>query len=150
MTHPAAAAEIVTSSSSAKLIVSGSSAEQPSPASPNASTPTAVLPSEREAVSTNATARTNGSSRYVRSAGNCRWIDAKSTRPSVTIAQNVVRVRDATAVEAPSSVVMSIWDQLPFIVSHSPYSTANPAYNQKRDGMPRGRPASSEPTARSP
>ena len=52
--------------------------------------------------------------------GNRRWIAANSTRPTVTIAQNVVRAMAATVVEAPSSLVMSSWDQLPFIVSQMP------------------------------
>ena len=51
MTQPAAAADMATSFSSAKLIVSGSSAEQPSPASPKARTPAAALPSPRDAIS---------------------------------------------------------------------------------------------------
>ena len=38
----------------------------------------------------------------------------------MTIAQNAVRASDATVVEAPSSLVMSSCDQLPFIVSQMP------------------------------
>ncbi len=66
--------------------------------------------------------------------GSQRSIDAMTTRPIVTIAQNVVRASDATVVDAPSSLVMSICDQLPFIVSQMPYSTANAAYSQNRAG----------------
>src|SRR5262245_5991509 len=65
---------------------------------------------------------------------------ANRTRPTVTIAQNVVRASEATAVDAPSSLVMYSCDQLPFIVSHTPYSTANPANSQNRRGMPEGPP----------
>ena len=52
--------------------------------------------------------------------GNQRWIEAKMTRPMVTIAQNVVSASEATVVEAPSSLVMSSWDQLPLSVSQMP------------------------------
>ena len=45
---------------------------------------------------------------------------ANSTRPTVTITQNVVRATAATVVDAPTSVVMSICDQLPFSVSQMP------------------------------
>ena len=38
----------------------------------------------------------------------------------MTIAQNVVRAIAATVVEAPTSVVMSSCDQLPFSVSQMP------------------------------
>ena len=60
---------MATRSSWAKLIVSGRSAEQPSPASPKASTPATEPPSGRAAMATNAAASTNGSSRYTRVAG---------------------------------------------------------------------------------
>jgi hypothetical protein len=88
-------------------------------------------------MTTNAPAKTNGSTWYVRWVGNHRWIEANSTRPTVTIAQNVVRATAAVVVEAPSSVVMSSCDQLPFIVSQMPYSTAKAAYHKKRDGIVR-------------
>ncbi len=52
--------------------------------------------------------------------GNHRWIEAKTTRPMVTMAQKVVSASEATVVDAPSSVVMSSWDQLPFTVSQMP------------------------------
>ena len=52
--------------------------------------------------------------------GNQRWIEANSTRPTVTIPQNAVSASAAAVVEAPSSLVMSSWDQLPFIVSQMP------------------------------
>src|SRR5690242_17919233 len=120
MTRPAVAAEIVVRSAWAKLIVNGSSAEQPSPATANATTPAAASPSDSAAMATNATASTNGSTWYVLRVGNQRWSQAKSTRPTVTIAQNAVRANAATVVDAPISPVISSWDQLPFIVSHSP------------------------------
>ena len=47
-------------------------------------------------------------------------------RPKVTIAQKVVSAIAATVVDAPSSLVMSSWDQLPLTVSHTPYRTAKP------------------------
>ena len=52
--------------------------------------------------------------------GKLRWIAANRTRPTVTIPQNVVRAMAATVVEAPTSVVMSSCDQLPFSVSQMP------------------------------
>ncbi len=111
---------MATSSSWAKLMVSGSSAEQPSPASPKASTASAVSPCESDAMSRKATPRTTGSTWKARWVGNQRWMDARATRPTVTIVQNTVRAMAATVVEAPTSVVMSICDQLPFIVSQMP------------------------------
>jgi hypothetical protein len=38
----------------------------------------------------------------------------------VTIAQKTVSATAASVVEAPSSLVMSSWDQLPLTVSHTP------------------------------
>jgi len=38
----------------------------------------------------------------------------------VTIAQKAVSAIDASVTDAPCSVVMSSWDQLPFIVSQIP------------------------------
>ena len=50
MTRPAVAPDITTRSAWAKLMVSGSSAEHPRPASPNASRPAAVLPLDSDAM----------------------------------------------------------------------------------------------------
>jgi hypothetical protein len=52
----------------------------------------------------------------------------------VTIAQKAVSAIDASVAEATCSVVMSSWDQLPFIVSRMPYNTAKPANSQNAGG----------------
>ena len=61
-------------------------------------------------------------------------LSTNSTRPTVTIAQKAVSAIDASVAEAPCSVVMSSCDQLPFIVSQMPYSTAKPANSQNAGG----------------
>jgi hypothetical protein len=68
----------------------------------------------------NAPASTNGSRWYVRREGNRRWIAANTTLPTVTIPQNAVSARDAAVADAPTSVVMSSWAQLPLTVSQTP------------------------------
>ena len=45
-------------------------------------------------MSTNVTASTKGSTRYVTPGGNQRWIAANSTRPTVTMPQNAVSASD--------------------------------------------------------
>ena len=58
--------------------------------------------------------------RYVVRGGSQFWTAAKTTRPTVTIAQKAVSAIAAMVVEAPSSLVMSSCDQLPFTVSQTP------------------------------
>ena len=55
----------------------------------------------------------------------------------MTIPQNANNAIDARVTDAPSSCVMSSCAQLPFIVSQTPYMTANPAKSQNRDGIRR-------------
>ena len=55
----------------------------------------------------------------MRGVGNALCTTAPSTRPSVTITQNVVSASDAVVAEAPR-YDMSVSDQLPFIVSQMP------------------------------
>src|SRR5215469_18920790 len=61
---------------------------------------------------------------------------ANKTRPMVTIPQKIASAIDACVAVAPTRVVMSSWDQLPFIVSQMPYKTANAANNQNLVGTP--------------
>src|SRR6516164_8370300 len=110
MMPPATAADMAVSSSSPKLIVSGSRAEQPSPASANTAIPAPAAPRGSTATSTNV------------------------TRPTVTMPQNTASANEACVAEAPTRVVRSSWDQLPFIVSQMPYNTAKAAKNQNRTG----------------
>ena len=72
---------MATRSAWAKLMVSGSSAEQPRPARPKARTPATSLPDGRAAMATNAAASTNGSRWYVRWLGNRRWIGGEQHPP---------------------------------------------------------------------
>jgi hypothetical protein len=69
--------------------------------------------------------------------GSHRPIAANRTRPAVTIPQNTASATEAWVADAPTRVVRSSWDQLPFIVSQMPYSTANAANTQNRPGTPR-------------
>ena len=69
-----------------------------------------------------------------RSPGTARSMAANRTRPTVTIPQNAVRAIDAVVDDAPMSVVMKTVAQLPLIVSTIPYSRANAANSQNRDG----------------
>src|SRR6185437_907860 len=55
-------------------------------------------------------------------------------------AQKAVSAIDASVAEATCSVVMSSWDQLPFIVSQMPYNTAKPANSQNAGGTRVARP----------
>jgi hypothetical protein len=71
-------------------------------------------------MSTNAPASRNGRKWYVTRAGSQVCTAAKKTRPSVTMPQNAVRARAACVVDAPSSLVRSSCDQLPFRVSQMP------------------------------
>ena len=71
-------------------------------------------------MSTNAPASRKGRTWYVTRAGSRRWTAAKRTRPTVTIAQNAVRASAPAVVDAPSSLVRSSCDQLPFRVSQTP------------------------------
>ena len=120
MTPPATPADIVGSALCPKLMDSGSSAEQPSPASPKTRTPSQGSSCGSAAVRVKVPTSTSGRMWNVTRADNQRPIDANSTRPAVTIAQNAVRASDAWVVVAPSSDVMSSWDQLPFMVSQMP------------------------------
>ena len=52
--------------------------------------------------------------------GSHRPMAPNSTRPTVTMAQNAASASEAWVADAPSRVVMSSWDQLPFIVSQMP------------------------------
>src|SRR5580693_3540696 len=132
---------MLTSFSWPKLIVSGSSAEQPNPASPNATMPSPPAPLGSTEISANAPARMNGSTWYASRLGNQRWTAANSTRPSVTMAQNTVSASEAMIADTRSEVRSSC-DQFPFIVSQNPYSTANPANSQNWPGIgARRRPA---------
>ena len=120
MTAPATEPDIARSCSWLKLIVSGRSAEHPSPAMPNATMPSPGLPAGSAATARSAAASTNGSTWYARRVGNDRWISANRMRPTVTIAQNAVRAREAWVAVAPTFFVMSTWAQLPFMVSQMP------------------------------
>ena len=103
-----------------KLMVSGSSAEQPEPGQPERDDPGAGAPSGSAAMSTNVADQHERQEVVGPRGGSQRSIAAKSTRPTVTIAQNAVRATRRRVVEAPSSLVMSSCDQLPFIVSQMP------------------------------
>ena len=79
-------------------------------------------------MSTNAPARTNGSTWYVQLAREPRaGSPRRGPARRVTIAQNAVSASDAAVVDAPRSLVMSSCAQLPLTVSQMPYRTANPA-----------------------
>ena len=52
--------------------------------------------------------------------GTARCTAANSTRPTVTMPQKTVSATDAAVAEAPIWRVISIWAQLPFMVSHTP------------------------------
>src|SRR5688572_9084986 len=95
MTMPGIAAEIATSCSCPKLIVRGSKAEHPKPASANARTPRPGEPLGRAATSASEAASQNGRIRYVQRVGNQRRMAANRTRPTVTMAQNVARATEA-------------------------------------------------------
>jgi len=69
-------------------------------------------------------------------AGSHRPTAANSTRPAVTMAQNAASASEAWVADAPRPVVISSWDQLPFIVSQMAWATANAAYSQNRAGSP--------------
>ena len=123
-------------SRSPKLMVSGSRAEQPRPASAKMAMPATASPRGSTATSTKVTTSTNGRTWYVTRSGSHRPIAANRTRPTVTIPQNRASANEACVAEAPTRLVRSSWDQLPFIVSQIPYSTANPAKTQNRPGSP--------------
>ena len=115
-----------------KLIVSGSSAEQPRPARPNTSTPrprVARRAAARPAAS--ATAATNGSSRYV---ARLREARARSPRTGPARPSPSPRTSSARSTRSPSTrpivPVMYSVAQLPLVVSTMPYSRANAAKSQ--------------------
>ena len=91
------AAPIVTRSRWPKLIVSGSSAEQPRPARPNTSTPAAPSPLGQQRRQAE---RDGGHERQQPVRARRRGTGARSprtaTRPTVTIAQNAVRASEAS------------------------------------------------------
>src|SRR5262249_53481717 len=102
------------------LMVNGSSAEQPRPASAKATMPRYGLPFGRKAVMSKAAPTTQGRTRQVRCSGNHRPMAAKTIRPAVTVPPKVVRARDARAVLAPRFCVMQREVQLAFIVLQMP------------------------------
>src|SRR5260370_37503534 len=108
---------MVVNSSSAKLMVSGSSAEQPRPASAKATMPRYGWLVGRKEMAKKAIATMKGKTSQVRRSGNHFSIAAKRIRPAVTVPQNVVSASDATVGLAPSFFVMYRDAQLPFIVS---------------------------------
>ena len=117
MSPPATDADITTSSSWPKLIVSGSSAEQPMPASPNASD------AERRFVARAAPRSRRTRPRARRAAGGtCAGSGSgggsrrRARDRASRDAQNAVSASDAIVVDAPSCF-MSSDAQLPFIVS---------------------------------
>src|ERR1700735_543729 len=116
------------------LIVSGSSAEQPSPARAKAPTDASGAGLGSTAITRNAPASRNGRMWYVARLGSQRWIAANSTRPAVTTAQNAVSAT-AAVVDTTPSEVMSSWDQLPFMVSQNPYRIANAPNSQSPAGI---------------
>src|SRR5580658_9776012 len=116
------------------LIVSGSSAEQPSPARAKAPTDASGACFGSTAITRNAPASRNGRMWYVARLGSQRWIAANRTRPAVTTAQNAVSAT-AAVVDATPSEVMSSWDQLPFMVSQNPYRIANAPNSQSPAGI---------------
>ena len=98
------AAPIATSSLLAEADRQRQQAEQPRPARPKASTPAVRVPLGRRA----RTARADGGHERqqpvrARGSGNRSSMAANRTRPTVTIAQNVVSAREARAAEAPRS-----------------------------------------------
>src|SRR6185503_16428650 len=115
-------------------MVRGRSAEHPNPARPNATIPAVADPLGSRAIATRATAATNGRTWYVRDSGKLRSIAANRTRPTVTIAQNVVSATDAIVAVAPTVPVMYSVAQFPFMVSTTPYRRAKAAKSQNRDG----------------
>ena len=82
--------------------------------------PHPAAPSGSSAISANVPARTNGSTWYVARSGTRRATAANPIRPTVTIPQNAVSASAACVVDAPSLLVMSSCDQLPFTVSQIP------------------------------
>ena len=133
MTPPATATWRSASFSCPKLIVSGSNAEQPSPARQNAATEAAGACLGSAAVRAKAAAVKNGRTWYATRLGTHRWITAISTRPTVTKAQKPVSASEAVAGLTPSDVSLS-WDQFPFSVSQIPYRKANPPKSQNATG----------------
>ena len=120
MISPAADAAIAVSCRWPKLIVSGSRAEQPRPARPNAAIPAAAVPPAGARSPRAPAAATNGRIRYAVRSGSQRSMAANRIRPTVTMPQNAVSARDATAADAPRFWVMYTVAQLPFIVSTTP------------------------------
>ena len=86
--------------------MSGSSAEQPSPARPKLAAPRPGADAGTSAVATKASAITQGSSRKVVRAGSQRSMAANRTRPAVAAAQNSVSARAARLAGACSTPFM--------------------------------------------
>ena len=93
-------------SAAPRLMVSGSSAEQPSPARPKATAPAAVDEAGTSEIAMSARPITQGRRRNVVRAGSQRAMVANRIRPAVAAAQNAVRATDASPAGAFSTPCM--------------------------------------------
>ena len=80
-----------------KLIVSGSSAEQPSPASAKVKTPSTGFVFGAHALAIKAAVTTSGKIRQTISSGSHFSMTAKRIRPAVTVLQKIVSASDDRA-----------------------------------------------------
>src|SRR5208283_3814209 len=104
----------------AKLIESGSSAEQPSPARANVAMPSHASVVGAHALAISARVTTNGNTRHTIVCGIQRSSAANSKRPAVTMPQKHVSASDDSDAAAPKWAFIYNAAQLPFKVSHTP------------------------------